>query len=464
MTPQHQPSPAGFELYTSNTGNEMPGVEELDHIEMQVKREGRAHKKPLLIKVATLNRSPSLEEEIVSWCPTSTVTKIPPIRAIKQVRSPEKHEETVTHKKPLLIQVATLNRSPSPEEGIVPRCPTSTVKKVCLLKWKSCHCPPSTVPTSVEVTESEGHTEVTYTEVQEYSSPPASEKEDKEESEDEIEVEILPWVEGIKQGQRKKIIDYASPPSTPKPAWMETERDPKIKDAAVVVESKTEVEEDVSTPSATEEHDSIEILNVPIARRQESLFVLPPIPKGHFIPLPDEREYLQRQNNTQEPASNANKNQQSFVNILTFKEWRDSRKRLKKEQKAKKNSKKSNLNLFLRNDTSMIQECSICLSTDTTGLTNTYVCAPMTAMSSAATTPPSVDKVDGFSRKSVRKAKQKRSQSSSQFRSQGKPIELTPLPLLKGQLKDSRQESKGHKRELSFFEDYLLSCILHRQR
>uniref|UniRef100_A0AAY4B4L9 Serine/threonine protein phosphatase 2A regulatory subunit n=1 Tax=Denticeps clupeoides TaxID=299321 RepID=A0AAY4B4L9_9TELE len=52
-------------------------------------------------------------------------------------------------------------------------------------------------------------------------------------------------------------------------------------------------------------------------------------------------------------------------------------------------------------------------------------------MSSAATTTPSVDKVDGFSRKSVRKAKQKRSQSSSQFRSQGKPIELTPLPLLK---------------------------------
>ncbi|TSV02085.1 Serine/threonine-protein phosphatase 2A 56 kDa regulatory subunit epsilon isoform [Bagarius yarrelli] len=52
-------------------------------------------------------------------------------------------------------------------------------------------------------------------------------------------------------------------------------------------------------------------------------------------------------------------------------------------------------------------------------------------MSSAATSPPSVDKVDGFSRKSVRKAKQKRSQSSSQFRSQGKPIELTPLPLLK---------------------------------
>lgn len=59
-------------------------------------------------------------------------------------------------------------------------------------------------------------------------------------------------------------------------------------------------------------------------------------------------------------------------------------------------------------------------------------CLSSRAMSSAATTSPSVDKVDGFSRKSVRKAKQKRSQSSSQFRSQGKPIELTPLPLLKG--------------------------------
>ena len=61
--------------------------------------------------------------------------------------------------------------------------------------------------------------------------------------------------------------------------------------------------------------------------------------------------------------------------------------------------------------------------------------SPSRAMSSAATTSPSADKVDGFSRKSVRKAKQKRSQSSSQFRSQGKPIELTPLPLLKGKRK-----------------------------
>ncbi|XP_078418363.1 protein phosphatase 2, regulatory subunit B', epsilon isoform X1 [Cetorhinus maximus] len=42
-----------------------------------------------------------------------------------------------------------------------------------------------------------------------------------------------------------------------------------------------------------------------------------------------------------------------------------------------------------------------------------------------------VEKVDGFSRKSVRKAKQKRSQSSSQYRIQGKAIDLNPLPLLK---------------------------------
>ncbi|XP_049470043.1 serine/threonine-protein phosphatase 2A 56 kDa regulatory subunit epsilon isoform [Panthera uncia] len=62
-------------------------------------------------------------------------------------------------------------------------------------------------------------------------------------------------------------------------------------------------------------------------------------------------------------------------------------------------------------------------------------------MSSAPTTPPSVDKVDGFSRKSVRKARQKRSQSSSQFRSQGKPIELTPLPLLKGKARDQVMDS-----------------------
>ncbi|EDL12994.1 protein phosphatase 2, regulatory subunit B (B56), alpha isoform [Mus musculus] len=42
------------------------------------------------------------------------------------------------------------------------------------------------------------------------------------------------------------------------------------------------------------------------------------------------------------------------------------------------------------------------------------------------------EKVDGFTRKSVRKAqRQKRSQGSSQFRSQGSQAELHPLPQLK---------------------------------
>ena len=45
------------------------------------------------------------------------------------------------------------------------------------------------------------------------------------------------------------------------------------------------------------------------------------------------------------------------------------------------------------------------------------------------------EKVDGFTRKSVRKAqRQKRSQGSSQFRSQGSQVELHPLPQLKGNL------------------------------
>ncbi|MED6270699.1 Serine/threonine-protein phosphatase 2A 56 kDa regulatory subunit alpha isoform [Characodon lateralis] len=43
------------------------------------------------------------------------------------------------------------------------------------------------------------------------------------------------------------------------------------------------------------------------------------------------------------------------------------------------------------------------------------------------------EKVDGFTRKSVRKAqKQRRSQGSSQFRTQSAPVELSPLPQLKG--------------------------------
>ncbi|XP_067848022.1 protein phosphatase 2, regulatory subunit B', epsilon [Heptranchias perlo] len=51
-------------------------------------------------------------------------------------------------------------------------------------------------------------------------------------------------------------------------------------------------------------------------------------------------------------------------------------------------------------------------------------------MSSPTVTSPA-EKVDGFSRKSVRKAKQKRSQSSSQYKIQGKAVDLNPLPLLK---------------------------------
>lgn len=51
------------------------------------------------------------------------------------------------------------------------------------------------------------------------------------------------------------------------------------------------------------------------------------------------------------------------------------------------------------------------------------------------------EKVDGFTRKSVRKAqRQKRSQGSSQFRSQGSQAELHPLPQLKGNLRGRRRE------------------------
>lgn len=54
------------------------------------------------------------------------------------------------------------------------------------------------------------------------------------------------------------------------------------------------------------------------------------------------------------------------------------------------------------------------------------------------------EKVDGFTRKSVRKAqRQKRSQGSSQFRSQGSQAELHPLPQLKGNL---RGRSPGSER------------------
>lgn len=47
---------------------------------------------------------------------------------------------------------------------------------------------------------------------------------------------------------------------------------------------------------------------------------------------------------------------------------------------------------------------------------------------------PSAEKVDGFPRRSMRRARQRRSHSSSQFRYQSSQVELTPLPLLKGRL------------------------------
>ncbi|RMC12417.1 hypothetical protein DUI87_09932 [Hirundo rustica rustica] len=51
------------------------------------------------------------------------------------------------------------------------------------------------------------------------------------------------------------------------------------------------------------------------------------------------------------------------------------------------------------------------------------------------------EKVDGFTRKSVRKAqRQKRSQGSSQFRSQGSPVELSPLPQLKDATFNEQQD------------------------
>lgn len=45
---------------------------------------------------------------------------------------------------------------------------------------------------------------------------------------------------------------------------------------------------------------------------------------------------------------------------------------------------------------------------------------------------PNAEKIDGFPRRSMRRARQRRSHSSSQFRYQSSQVELTPLPLLKG--------------------------------
>ncbi|KAJ8790187.1 hypothetical protein J1605_004654 [Eschrichtius robustus] len=68
---------------------------------------------------------------------------------------------------------------------------------------------------------------------------------------------------------------------------------------------------------------------------------------------------------------------------------------------------------------------------------------PLAGAASAAIS--ASEKVDGFTRKSVRKAqRQKRSQGSSQFRSQGNQPELHPLPQLKGNL---RGRSPGRNAE-----------------
>uniref|UniRef100_A0A8D1TWN0 Serine/threonine-protein phosphatase 2A 56 kDa regulatory subunit n=1 Tax=Sus scrofa TaxID=9823 RepID=A0A8D1TWN0_PIG len=64
---------------------------------------------------------------------------------------------------------------------------------------------------------------------------------------------------------------------------------------------------------------------------------------------------------------------------------------------------------------------------------------PPAAAASAAIS--ASEKVDGFTRKSVRKAqRQKRSQGSSQFRSQGSQPELHPLPQLKDATSNEQQE------------------------
>uniref|UniRef100_A0A8C9LHX8 Uncharacterized protein n=1 Tax=Piliocolobus tephrosceles TaxID=591936 RepID=A0A8C9LHX8_9PRIM len=56
---------------------------------------------------------------------------------------------------------------------------------------------------------------------------------------------------------------------------------------------------------------------------------------------------------------------------------------------------------------------------------------------------PPPDKVDGFSRRSLRRARPRRSHSSSQFRYQSNQQELTPLPLLKGELAAGHQGNRA---------------------
>lgn len=61
---------------------------------------------------------------------------------------------------------------------------------------------------------------------------------------------------------------------------------------------------------------------------------------------------------------------------------------------------------------------------------------------------PPPDKVDGFSRRSLRRARPRRSHSSSQFRYQSNQQELTPLPLLKGEPTAGCQ-AEGSKQQLA---------------
>ncbi|XP_036298541.1 serine/threonine-protein phosphatase 2A 56 kDa regulatory subunit alpha isoform isoform X5 [Pipistrellus kuhlii] len=67
--------------------------------------------------------------------------------------------------------------------------------------------------------------------------------------------------------------------------------------------------------------------------------------------------------------------------------------------------------------------------------------SPPAAAGAASAAISASEKVDGFTRKSVRKAlRQKRSQGSSQFRTQGSPVELQPLPQLKDATSNEQQE------------------------
>ncbi|XP_026551569.1 serine/threonine-protein phosphatase 2A 56 kDa regulatory subunit alpha isoform isoform X1 [Pseudonaja textilis] len=71
-------------------------------------------------------------------------------------------------------------------------------------------------------------------------------------------------------------------------------------------------------------------------------------------------------------------------------------------------------------------------------------------MSTAIT---AAEKVDGFTRRSVRKAqKQKRSQGSSQFRSQGSQVELFPLPQLK--------DATSNEQQVLFCQKLQQCCVL----